>query len=88
MKMTAELSVYPLREDFKTAVLGFIDELLKGQEEVVAVTNSMSTQISGEDDAVFSAIQQALRASFAQYGRQVLVAKFIPEHFADIGPEG
>ena len=27
MKMTAELSVYPLREDFKTAVLGFIDEL-------------------------------------------------------------
>ena len=87
MKMTAELSVYPLREDFKTAVLGFIDELLKGQE-VVAVTNSMSTQISGEDDAVFSAIQQALRVSFAQYGRQVLVAKFIPEHVAEIGPEG
>ena len=54
MKMTAELSVYPLREDFKTAVLGFIDELLKGPD-VVAVTNSMSTQISGEDEAVFSA---------------------------------
>ena len=87
MKMTAELSVYPLREDFKTAVLGFIDELLKGQD-VVAVTNSMSTQISGEDETVFSAIQQALRASYAQFGRQVLVVKFIPEHFADIGPEG
>ena len=87
MKMTAELSVYPLREDFKTAVLGFIDELLKGQD-VVAVTNSMSTQISGEDEAVFGAIQQALRASYAQFGRQVLVVKFIPEHFADIGPEG
>ena len=54
MKMTAELSVYPLRDDFKTAVLGFIDELLKGQD-VVAVTNSMSTQISGEDEALFSA---------------------------------
>ena len=87
MKMTAELSVYPLREDFKTAVLGFIDELLKGQD-VVAVTNSMSTQISGEDDAVFSAIRQALRASFVKFGRQILVAKFIPEHFTDIGPEG
>ena len=87
MKMTAELSVYPLREDFKTAVLGFIDGLLKGQD-VVAVTNSMSTQISGEDEAVFTAIQQALRTSYAQLGRQVLVAKFIPEHFADIGPEG
>ena len=55
---------------------------------MVAVTNSMSTQISGEDVAVFSVIQQALRTSYAQYGRQVLVAKFIPEHFADIGPKG
>jgi len=87
MKMTAELSVYPLREDFKTAVLGFIDGLLENQD-IVAVTNSMSTQISGEDEAVFAAIQNALRASYTAFGRQVLVAKFIPEHFADIGPEG
>ena len=87
MKLSAELSVYPLREDFKVAVLGFIDELLKGQD-VVAVTNSMSTQISGEDAAVFRAIQHALRARYSQFGRQALVAKFIPEHFADIGPEG
>ncbi len=87
MKLTAELSVYPLREDYKVAVLGFIDELLQDQQ-VVAVTNSMSTQVSGEDEAVFKAIQTALKASYERFGRQVLVAKFIPEHFADIGPEG
>ncbi len=87
MKLSAELSVYPLREDFKPAVLGFIDELLRGSD-IVAVTNSMSTQISGEDGAVFSAIQAALRASYERFGRQVLVAKLIPEHLADIGPEG
>ena len=46
----------------------------------------MSTQISGEDEAVFAAIQHALRESHTAFGRQVLVAKFIPEHFADIGP--
>ena len=87
MKLAAELSVYPLREDYKVAVLGFIDELLQDQQ-VVAVTNSMSTQVSGEDEAVFKAIQAALKASYERFGRQVLVAKFIPEHFADIGPEG
>ena len=87
MKLTAELSVYPLREDYKVAVLGFIDELLQDQQ-VVAVTNSMSTQVSGEDEAVFKAIQAALKASYERFGRQVPVAKFIPEHFADIGPEG
>ncbi|MEL0005761.1 MAG: YkoF family thiamine/hydroxymethylpyrimidine-binding protein [Halieaceae bacterium] len=85
MKLTAELSLYPLREDFKTPVRSFIEKLLE-QEGVLAVTNSMSTQISGEDHAVFAAIQEALRASYAEFGRQVLVAKLIPEHFADIGP--
>tara|TARA_Y100000385_G_scaffold84261_1_gene86393 strand:- start:2305 stop:2568 length:264 start_codon:yes stop_codon:yes gene_type:complete len=85
MKLTAELSLYPLREEFKIAVHAFIERLLD-DEDVVAVTNSMSTQLSGEDEAVFAAIQHALRASHAQFGRQVLVAKFIPEHFADIGP--
>ncbi len=85
MKLTAELSLYPLREEFKIAVHAFIERLLD-DEDVVAVTNSMSTQLSGEDEAVFAAIQYALKASHAQFGRQVLVAKFIPEHFADIGP--
>ena len=85
MKLTAELSVYPLREAFKTVVEAFISELLK-QEDIVAVTNSMSTQISGEDAAVFAAIEKALRTSYEHFGHQVLVAKFIPEHFADIGP--
>jgi uncharacterized protein YqgV (UPF0045/DUF77 family) len=85
MKLTAELSLYPLREEFKITVHAFIEKLLEGQD-VVAVTNSMSTQLSGEDEAVFAAIQHALRASQAQFGRQVLVAKFIPEHFTDIGP--
>ena len=85
MKLTAELSVYPLREDFKTVVEAFISELLK-QEDIVAVTNSMSTQISGEDTAVFAAIGKALRTSYQTFGHQVLVAKFIPEHFVDIGP--
>ena len=86
MKMTAELSIYPLREEYKEAVKGFIAALLD-EHAIVAVTNSMSTQISGDDSDVFNAIQSALRESYERFGRQVLVAKFIPEHFADIGPE-
>jgi len=82
MKMTAELSVYPLREDFKTAVLGFIEELLKGQD-VVAVTNSMSTQVSGEDEAVFRAIQAALRASY-EATAHTQVEKLLSKHFPQL----
>lgn len=85
MQLTAELSLYPLSEDYETIVLAFIDQLLSGGG-VRTVTNSMSTQVSGDAGAVFAAVEQALRASHERFGKQVLVAKFIPEHFGDVLP--
>ena len=87
MRLTAELSLYPLSEDYESIVLAFIETLIS-EHPISTVTNSMSTQVTGESTAVFSAIALALEASHARFGKQVLVAKFIPEHFVDIGPEG
>jgi uncharacterized protein YqgV (UPF0045/DUF77 family) len=85
MRLSAELSLYPLNADFAKIVLAFIDDLL-AEEDVSAVTNSMSTQIHGDTDAVFNAIRRALEASCQRYGKQVLVAKFIPEHLERVEP--
>ena len=87
MQLTAELSLYPLSENYEHIVLAFIEQLLR-DHPVSAVTNSMSTQMTGDSEAVFTAIRAALEASYAAFGKQVLVAKFIPEHFVDIGPTG
>ena len=87
MRLTAELSLYPLCEDYENIVLAFIETLIS-EHPVSAVTNSMSTQLTGDSDAVFAAIAQALEQSYDKFGKQVLVAKFIPEHFVDISPEG
>ena len=46
----------------------------------------MSTQITGESQDVFDCVRSALESSYAEFGRQVLVAKFIPEHHVDIEP--
>lgn len=86
MLLSAELSLYPLDADVETAVLAFIDDL-KTKGTVSVVTNSMSTQISGEWEAVFDAVQSALKVSYEGAGRQVLVAKFIPNHRMEIEPE-
>ena len=83
MQMSAELSLYPLASEVDSTVLEFIRELLSSNE-VSAVTNSMSTQVTGPSDAVFNAVQQALEKSYERFGRQVLVAKFIPEHRMEI----
>ncbi len=83
MRLSAELSLYPLAGNVEQPVLDFIDDLV-ASGEVSAVTNAMSTQIVGDAAAVFRAVEQALTASYERAGRQVLVAKFIPELKLDI----
>lgn len=77
MKLTAELSLYPLQEDYIPAIDAFIASVRTrpGLEIVVTAT---STQICGDYQAVFAAVSEALAASTGEFGKQVLVAKFIP----------
>lgn len=87
MQLSAELSLYPLEGDIDTVVLDFIDELVRAGT-ISAVTNTMSTQISGDWDDVMTAVSEALKLSSERSGRQVLVAKFLPRHRTEVGPEG
>ena len=85
MRVTAELSLYPLAGDGKAPVWAFIEQIIASNRCSVA-TNSMSTQITGESTDVFDSVRQALETSYEAFGRQVLVAKFIPEHHTDVEP--
>ena len=77
MKLTAELSLYPLQDDYLSVIKGFIDSA-SGRPGMTVTTNAMSTQLCGEWDAVFALVSEALAKSHEKYGRQVLVCKFIP----------
>lgn len=85
MRVTAELSLYPLAGVVEAPVWAFIENIIAANKCSVA-TNSMSTQITGESRDVFECVREALEASYTEFGRQVLVAKFIPEHHTDIEP--
>lgn len=76
MKISAELSLYPLRE----APIPLIEEyikLLNQQPDIEVRTNSMSTQIFGEYEAVMNAIQTCTREAFASDSSVSLVCKFL-----------
>ena len=85
MRVTAELSLYPLSGDVEAPVWAFIEDIIASNRCSVA-TNSMSTQITGENADVFDSVRQALETSYEAFGRQALVAKFIPEHHTDVEP--
>jgi len=77
MKLTAELSLYPLHDDYIPVIKSFIARC-QDEEEITVVGNAMSTQLCGDYDRVFTLVADALRDSTKRYGKQVLVCKFIP----------
>ncbi len=76
MRLTAELSLYPLQNDYIPAIQGFIDDLAL-VPGLTVITNAMSTQVNGEFEQVFLAVQDVLARSVQAFGMQVLVCKFI-----------
>ncbi len=81
MKLTAELSLYPLHPEYREVIGEFI-AAANEHGGLQIVTNAMSTQICGDYDQVFALIKQELRRSFEQYGQQVLVCKLYPGELA------
>jgi len=76
MHVAVELSLYPLTGEFIPPILGFI-ERLKAHPGLSVVTNSMSTQVSGDYDQVFDALRSEIRASLSERHRAVLVMKVL-----------
>ncbi len=75
MKISVELSYYPLNEQFKVPIKAFIAEL-KANKELVVRTNSMATQVFGEFDEVMSSIQHCMKQAF-ELPHSVFVMKVI-----------
>ncbi len=76
MRITVELSLYPLAPGFVGHITDFIVELRR-EPGVQVVTNQMSTQVRGEFEAVLSAVSRCTRAAMERVHPVVLVAKFL-----------
>lgn len=76
MRITAEISLYPLADDFTPAITGFILRL-RGEPGLEVITNQLSTQVRGEFAAVTGALQRCMEATMAAGGPLVFVVKYV-----------
>jgi len=76
MKISAEISLYPLDSEYLSIIKDIVGRLNQ-DPRVSCYTNTMSSQIFGEFDDVMNVVKETLAYSFDQYGKQVLVAKFL-----------
>ena len=76
MRVTVEMSLYPLANDALDKILGFIEEL-RADSRLEVVVNQMSTQLRGELGVVLDVLRNAIERSFGAGGAQALVVKFL-----------
>lgn len=76
METCVDISLYPLKEDYRPLILDFIQQLHKA-EDIRIETNSMGTQICGPYETVFAVLQEGIKRSFDQSGDQVFVLKIL-----------
>lgn len=76
MKISVEISMYPLIEEFETPILQFI-ERLRNHPGLLVRTNSMSTQVFGEFEELSQALLSEIKTSFESGIPSVLVMKWI-----------
>lgn len=76
MIITAELSLYPLRDDYVPVIVDFIQDL-QSRDDIDVVPNQLSTQLRGEFDAVTAAINDGMRRAMKTDGGLVLIAKYL-----------
>lgn len=75
MKITVDISLYPLAENFKDPINEFIDRLKK-YSDIEIVTTAASTLVVGEHSKIFEILSKETEKTFS-HGKHVFVMKII-----------
>jgi uncharacterized protein YqgV (UPF0045/DUF77 family) len=76
MRVTAEMSLYPLQGQPLPKILAFIAEIAS-DARLEVVVNQLSTQVRGELGVVMAVLTAAVERSFGGGGAQALVLKIL-----------
>jgi len=83
MRISLDISLYPLTEDYVDPILTFIDQL-ETNDKLVVKRNSLSTQVFGEYRELMDCIDKEMEAVFNALPHSVFVMKFIGTDRADV----
>lgn len=82
MIITADISMYPLNENFLAQIDAFIRDLMRNQELKVIV-QSASTLVIGPSREVFSSIQKGIETHFENHQQAAFVMKVLSGDLAE-----
>ena len=83
MRISVDISLYPLTENYVEPILAFINTL-EANPKLVIKRNSLSTQVFGEYRDVMAAMNSEIEAVFAELPHSVFVLKLVGTDRADV----
>jgi len=85
MKISVELTLSPLQDDYETPIINFIKRLRDSQFTVLE--NPLSTQIYGDYDQLMPFLTQEIKRSFDEVAISVLQMKIVKTDRSDYEPD-
>ena len=83
MRISVDISLYPLTEDYVEPILAFIAQL-ESNSKLIVKRNSLSTQVFGEYRDVMDMLDKEIKVVFDKLPHSVFAMKFIGTDRADI----
>ena len=83
MRISIDISLYPLTQDYVEPILAFINQL-ETNSKLIVKRNSLSTQVFGEYRDVMDMMNSEIENVFKQLPESVFVLKLIGTDRADI----
>lgn len=81
MKISVELTLSPLQDDFEPAIQNFIQKLRASG--LTIKENPLSTQVYGEYDEVMSLLNSEIKNAFETIDRGLLYMKIVKSDLSD-----
>ncbi len=85
MKISVELTLSPLQDDYEIHVINFIKRLRAS--EFTVLENPLSTQIYGDYDTLMPFLTKEIRRSFEEVDISVLQMKVVKTDRSDYEPD-
>jgi len=76
MKISVDMSLYPLADDYIPAVKEFI-ERLSNYANISVKRNDLATQLFGDYDQIMDILKVEIRHSWQTHGKGIFVMKFL-----------
>lgn len=84
MKVSVELTLTPLQDNFEPPIIDFIKKLRASG--LTVLENPMSTQVYGEYDKVMKLLQTEIKETFEKLDHVVLTMKMVKSDRSDYEP--